>query len=59
LVVKDKAVETHLQAITKVQVGEVWLEPTMVARVLGDLTRPQPSECLATLLRRPTDAAVI
>ena len=22
---------------------EVWLEPTMIARVLGDLTRPQPS----------------
>ena len=41
LVFKEKAVETLLQAITKVQAGEVWLEPTMIARVLGDLTRPQ------------------
>src|SRR5215467_6308140 len=43
LVVKEKAVETLLQAITKVRAGEVWLEPTMIARVLGDLTRPQSS----------------
>src|SRR5438094_9374419 len=43
LVLKEKAVETLLQAITKVRAGEVWLEPTMIARVLGDLTPPQPS----------------
>ena len=43
LVLKEKAVETLLQAITKVQAGEVWLESTMIARVLGDLTRPQSS----------------
>src|SRR5215813_14629716 len=43
LVVKEKAVETLLQAITTVQAGEVWLEPTMIARVLGDLTRPHPA----------------
>jgi len=43
LVFKEKAVETLLQAITKVQAGEVWLEPTMIARVLGDLTRQHPS----------------
>src|SRR5262249_13923084 len=43
LVVKEKAVETLLQAITKVRAGEVWLEPTMIARVLEDLTRPQAS----------------
>jgi two-component system nitrate/nitrite response regulator NarL len=43
LVVKEKAVETLLEAIMKVRAGEVWLEPTMIARVLGDLTRPQPS----------------
>ena len=43
LVCKEKAVETLLQALTKVRAGEVWLEPTMIARVLGDLTRPQPS----------------
>ena len=43
LVFKEKAVETLLQAITKVRAGEVWLEPTMIARVLGDLTQPQLS----------------
>jgi len=43
LVVKEKAVETLLEAITKVWAGEVWLEPTMIARVLGDLTRPPSS----------------
>src|SRR5262245_48011590 len=43
LVFKEKAVETLLEAITRVRAGEVWLEPTMIARVLGDLTRPQPS----------------
>src|SRR5215475_15564985 len=43
LVFKEKAVETLLEAITKVRAGEVWLEPTMIARVLGDLTRPQLS----------------
>src|SRR6266852_6223752 len=44
LVVKEQAVETLLQAITKVRAGEVWLEPTMIARVLGDLTRFQVSQ---------------
>jgi two-component system, NarL family, nitrate/nitrite response regulator NarL len=43
LVLKEKAVETLLQAVMQVRTGEVWLEPTMIARVLGDLTRPQPS----------------
>lgn len=43
LVFKEKAVETLLQAITKVRAGEVWLEPTMIAKVLGDLTQPQRS----------------
>src|SRR5215813_5453428 len=43
LVFKEKAVETLLQAIAKLRAGEVWLEPTMIARVLGDLTRPQSS----------------
>jgi two-component system, NarL family, nitrate/nitrite response regulator NarL len=43
LVLKEKAVATLLQAITRVGTGEVWLEPTMVARVLGELTRPQTS----------------
>jgi len=43
LVVKEKAVETLLHAITTVRGGEVWLEPTMIARVLGELTRPHPA----------------
>jgi DNA-binding NarL/FixJ family response regulator len=43
LVLKEKAAETLLQAIAKVRAGEVWLEPTMIARVLSDLTRPQTS----------------
>ena len=44
LVLKEKAAETLLQAIAKVRAGEVWLESTMVARVLGELTRPQTSQ---------------
>jgi DNA-binding NarL/FixJ family response regulator len=48
LVFKEKAVETLLQAITKVRAGEVWLEPTMIAQVLGDLTRPQRSSQTST-----------
>src|SRR6516165_4387637 len=43
LVVKEKAVETLLHAITTVRGGEVWLEPTMIARVLGELTLPHPA----------------
>jgi two-component system, NarL family, nitrate/nitrite response regulator NarL len=39
LVFKDKATEVLLQAIAKVQAGEVWLEGTMIARVLGEITR--------------------
>jgi DNA-binding NarL/FixJ family response regulator len=58
LVVKEQAVETLLQAIAKVRAGEVWLEPTMIARVLGDLTRPpsppQPS-AEATNIARLTE----
>ncbi len=44
LVLKERAAETLLQAIAKVGAGEVWLEPTMIARVLGELTRPQPAQ---------------
>src|SRR6266852_2208973 len=43
LVLKEKAAETLLQAIARVRAGEVWLEPAMIARVLGELTRPQTS----------------
>jgi two-component system nitrate/nitrite response regulator NarL len=58
LVFKEKAVETLLQAITKVRAGEVWLEPTMIAQVLGDLTRPQLSPQIsseATKIARLTE----
>src|SRR4029450_11659556 len=55
LVMKEKAVATLLEAITKVHAGEVWLERTMIARVLGDLTRPQappqPSPTAPTIAR--------
>ena len=44
LVLKEHAAETLLEAIAKVRAGEVWLEPSMVARVLGELTRPQASQ---------------
>jgi DNA-binding NarL/FixJ family response regulator len=53
LVLKDKAAETLLQAITKVGAGEVWLEPTMVARVLSELTRPQTPQHIS-----PEDAKI-
>jgi DNA-binding NarL/FixJ family response regulator len=53
LVLKEKAAVTLLQAIAKVRAGEVWLEPTMIARVLGDLTRSQTS------LRTSPEAAKI
>jgi len=43
LVVKEKAAETLLHAIMQVRAGEVWLERTMIAQVLGELTRPQPA----------------
>lgn len=47
LVLKEKAVEVLFQAIEKVQAGEVWLERSLIANVLGDLTRargPQPED---------------
>jgi len=47
LVLKEKAVEVLFQAIEKVQAGEVWLERSLLAEVLGDLTRarePQPED---------------
>ena len=47
LVLKEKAAETLLQAIARVRAGEVWLEPAMVARVLGELTRPQTSRYIS------------
>ena len=46
LVLKEKAPEVLFQAIAKVHSGEVWIERTMMARVLDEMTRapvvPQP-----------------
>jgi DNA-binding NarL/FixJ family response regulator len=41
LVLKDHAADVLLRAITQVHAGEAWLEPAMVASVLGDMTRTQ------------------
>lgn len=41
LVLKENAAEVLLRAITQVHAGEAWLEPAMVANVLGDMTRTQ------------------
>lgn len=38
LMLKDMAVETLLQALETVHAGEVWLPPTLIAQVLGELT---------------------
>ncbi len=66
LVLKEKAAETLLQAIAKVRAGEVWLEPTMIARVLGDLTRfpvsqrPSPEAAkIATLTKREREVITL
>jgi DNA-binding NarL/FixJ family response regulator len=43
LVLKDKAPEVLLRAIERVHAGEVWIERTLLASVLGQMTRgPQP-----------------
>jgi DNA-binding NarL/FixJ family response regulator len=41
LVLKEKTPEILLQAIAKVYSGEVWIERTMMARVLDEMTRAQ------------------
>ena len=41
LVLKENAAEVLLRAIAQVHAGEAWLEPAMVANVLGDMTRTQ------------------
>jgi len=43
LVLKEKATETLLQALAAVRTGGVWLEPTLVAQVLSELTHPRPT----------------
>ena len=39
LVTKDKPTEVLLQAIAKVHAGEVWFDRTLLASVLGEITR--------------------
>jgi two-component system, NarL family, nitrate/nitrite response regulator NarL len=46
VVSKDKAPEVLLQAITKVHAGQAWLERTMIADVLGEMTRTQRAQQL-------------
>jgi DNA-binding NarL/FixJ family response regulator len=41
LVLKDKAAEVLMQAITKVYAGEIWLDSALVAGVLSEITRPK------------------
>jgi two-component system, NarL family, nitrate/nitrite response regulator NarL len=41
LVLKERAAEVLLQAIEKVHAGEVWLEQSMIASVLGQMTRAE------------------
>jgi DNA-binding NarL/FixJ family response regulator len=44
LVVKEKAAAVLLQAIEKVAAGEVWLEPSLTASVLREMTRPRQAQ---------------
>jgi len=46
LVRKEEAAEVLLQAIKKVHAGEVWLEPAMIASVLGEMTGTRASQPL-------------
>ena len=54
LVLKERAADVLLQAITKVHAGEAWLEPAMVARVLSDVTRAQKTPPSAEKAKRVT-----
>jgi DNA-binding NarL/FixJ family response regulator len=44
LVRKEQAGEVLIQAIEKVHAGEVWLEPSLVARALGGMSRQRSVE---------------
>ena len=46
LVRKEEAADVLLQAIEKVHAGEVWLEPAMIASVLGEMTGTRTSQPL-------------
>lgn len=57
VVPKEKAAEVLLQAIEKIHGGEIWLEPAMVAEVLGELAPrgiPTPQDPEATKIARLT-----
>lgn len=44
VVLKEEAAQVLLEAIEKVHAGEVWLDPSMVASMLGELSRPRQAE---------------
>jgi two-component system nitrate/nitrite response regulator NarL len=44
VVLKEEAAHVLLDAIQKVHAGEVWLDPSMVASMLGELSRPRQAE---------------
>ena len=64
LVRKEQASEVLLQAIAKVHAGEVWLERTLVADVLGEITRgglvqPADPEAIRIAALTPREREVI
>lgn len=64
LVLKEQATETLLNAIECVQAGEVWLDRTLVARVLGRMARPSPprdpeAARIATLTEREREVITL
>jgi two-component system nitrate/nitrite response regulator NarL len=64
LVTKDQPAEVLLQAIAKVHAGEVWLDRTLLARVLGEITRggkaqPVGPEALKIAALTPREREVI
>ena len=64
LVSKDKDPEVLLQAILKVHAGQAWLERTMMADVLGEMTRTRRTQQLDPELAKiatltPRERAII
>jgi two-component system, NarL family, nitrate/nitrite response regulator NarL len=64
LVTKDEPTELLLQAIAKVHAGEVWLDRTLLASVLGEITRsgkaqPVDPEVLKMATLTPREREVI
>jgi len=52
LVLKEKAVDVLTKAIERVYAGEVWLERSMIASVLDEMTRPGEPEPLDPAVAR-------